>query len=266
MTEGFALLTDRAVIHLRGADVFSLLNGVVTQRVEPGMGPAFSAVLTPQGKIIADFHLVPDGDGGLFVDVTQESAAALAKRITLYKLRADVTIEPRADLGVYWSAEPGAAPADPRLAALGARRVDRADPSAPDAAAAYRAHRYRLGVPEMGDFGPEDVFPLDVNYDALCGVDYKKGCFVGQEVASRMKRKGDVRKRALIVEGRAPLAPGAAILAGAASVGTVLGADADRALALVRLDRLAAAREKDDETTADGGPVRLITPDYLETA
>jgi hypothetical protein len=261
MVEG--LLTSRAVLSLKGDDATSFLQGVVTQDVT-GSGPVFTALLTPQGKILFDFFLVPS-DGGYLIDCEAGAAPALLKRLTLYKLRAKVTIAAEEGLGVYAGARKGAAFADPRLASLPVRTIAAGDGAAP-ADDAYDALRLSLGVPEFGrDFKSEEVFLLDVNYDALNAVSYKKGCFVGQEVTSRMKRKGEIRRRTLVVEGPG-LAAGAPVLAGDGSIGEILSVRGDRGLALIRLDRLAEARAAGTPLAAGGAPLRIDIPAYLEPA
>lgn len=271
-----ALLASRAVLRIAGPDAGPFLQGIVTQNIEalaPGRA-AFAALLTPQGKILFDFILLAAGDGFL-ADCDAAAAEALAKRLALYRLRAKVTIERADDLavGAGWDGgcaeRPGGVHAfdDPRLVALGLRMIGAraavAEATGDGAERFYDAHRTAQGVPAFGrDFGPEEVFLTDVNYDALNGVDYKKGCFVGQEVTSRMKRKGDIRKRTvqLSFDGPAP-AKGAPVMAGDNAIGEVLSGVDGMALALVRLDRLAGANAA---LSADGRPVRVAIPDWLE--
>jgi len=239
-------------------------------------------------------------EDGVLLDCDAGSADLLVKRLTLYRLRAKATIERLAGWSAAVSFDAGSeAPAesirfpDPRLLGLGERFIFRNSlhPEEPrpilrDAAlraapqdegagrlegganfaseADYDRRRIALGVPEFGkDFGPEEVFLLDVNYDALHGVDYKKGCFVGQEVTSRMKRKGEVRKRTvrLSFDGPPP-ERGAAVTAGEAQLGAVLSGAEGMALALLRLDRLEAAAGAD--ILAGGRNVRVDIPAYLE--
>jgi folate-binding protein YgfZ len=272
-----ALLSSRAALRISGPDARSFLQGIVTQdieRLKPGEA-AFSALLSPQGKILFDFLMVADSDR-FFLDVAADAADALLKRLTLYRLRAKVTITREEGFAVAAFPD-GAPPAadgviafpDPRLAALGGRAIGPWEKIAALGGAdeaAYDAHRIALGVPEFGkDFASDEVFLLDVDYDALGGVSYKKGCFVGQEVTSRMKRKGDVRKRTLIArfEG-APPARGAAIVAGASTIGEIRSGCEGAALALVRLDRLEAARQAGDAPMADRKPLQIVFPDWLE--
>lgn len=264
------LLPDRAVLALSGPDASAFLQGVITQdtaRLAPG-APIFSCLLTPQGKIQFEF-LIFQTDDTLLIDVRAEQAEALARRLTLYRLRAKVDIAQPPNLGVYAvSGDPafeGAAGADPRHAALGRRGVGPLGqaPGATD----YRERRIAAAVPELGeDFQPDSRFLTDVNYDLLAGVSYKKGCFVGQEVTSRMKRKGEARKRTLIAEfadGRA--APfGAPVMAGDSVIGEVMSGAGAKALALVRLDRWDNAKTTGAEVTADGLRLSLNVPAYLQ--
>lgn len=252
------VLTSRAVMRLTGADARSFLNGVMTQDavLAPPDAPLFSALLTPQGKILFDFFLTPI-EGGFYLDCPAFAAPGLMKRLQLYKLRAKVEIAPEPGLAVL----AGEGLADPRLAALPKRSIVAAG-SAPAIDEAYDAARLAAGVPEFGrDFGSEEVFLLDVNYDALNAVSYKKGCFVGQEVTSRMKRKGEIRKRTYVAhfDGPAP-PPGTRIAAGDVDIGEILSGREGVALALLRVDRLAGA----PEPMADTRPLRLSVPAYLE--
>lgn len=274
-----AFLASRAVLKIAGPDAGSFLQGVVTQTVEALKqgDAAFSALLTPQGKILFDFMLVATGDGFL-ADCAGEAAEALARRLSMYRLRARATIEPAPDMavGASWNGGVENAPAgavaftDPRLAALGQRLIGPKEMilaiADEGAEPLYDQHRLALGVPEFGrDFASDEAFLLDVNYDALKGVDYKKGCFVGQEVTSRMKRKGDVRKRTLMVSfDGPPPAKGTPVLAGENSIGEMLSGAGSAGLALIRLDRLAAAREAGSVLTAGEREVRVSVPGWLE--
>jgi len=261
----------RAVMRVSGEDARDFLQGVITQdidRVADGKA-AFAALLTPQGKLLFDFFIAA-GDDGLLIDCDAGAAEALARRLKMYKLRARVAI----DMLDGWSV--AAAPSfedggraliieDPRLDALGLRAIGPIDAlPAGETRAAYDARRIAAGAPEFGaDFSSEDVFPLDVNYDALHGVDYKKGCFVGQEVASRMKRKWEVRKRTAIIDSEhSALESNAPLTADGATIGTVLSVRGSQGLALVRLDRLEKAAR--DALRAGDAPVRLTIPSYLE--
>ena len=161
---------------------------------------------------------------------------------------------------------------DPRLPALGSRILAEARLAASIAAATnsldastedYHAHRIALGVPEGGkDYVLGDTFPHEADLDQLNGVSFSKGCFVGQEVVSRMQNRASVRKRVVPIEGDAPLTSGAEIKVGEAAIGTVGSVAGKQALALVRLDRAAEAKAKGQVLTADGVPVTLRKPDW----
>jgi len=254
-----AFLPDRGVIKISGPDARSLLNGLVTtdlERLSPGEA-RFGALLTPQGKIVVDFLIAEDADGNLLVDCPLELAQSLATKLNFYKLRAKATIENQSDtLGVLaiWDGAPAAADSfiDPRHPALGSRKIigRGAAESAAAAigaeladAAAYDAHRIACGVPAGGiDFAYNDAFPHETNMDRLHGVDFDKGCYVGQEVVSRMQHRGTARTRTVLMlfSGAAP-APGTAITAGEKSIGTLGSATGGMALAVLRIDRAADA-------------------------
>ncbi len=264
------ILSNRSVLRIAGDEARPFLQGLVTQDIlHVAEGAAvFTALLTPQGKILFDFILVPKGDEFL-IDCDAEAAPALLKRLTLYKLRARVTIVPEPDLAVAVGdiRDPVAAFVDPRSDTLASRAIIK-NADMPSADGDYDTARLAAGVPEFGkDFWSEEVFLLDVNYDALNAVSYKKGCFVGQEVTSRMKRKGEIRKRTLMAsfEGPAP-AKGADVLAGENSVGKILSGRDGAALALVRLDRLKTATDEGRRLTVDGQPLQISFPAYLERA
>ncbi|MGO9740233.1 MAG: YgfZ/GcvT domain-containing protein [Roseiarcus sp.] len=263
-------LGDRGVVRVYGAEAAALLQGVVTNDVEK-LQPheaRYAALLTPQGKILYDFLVVrlPAKEGGNFaLDGNAAQAAELAKRLAFYKLRARVEIvDETADHGVvaYWGEPPELTPGafryvDPRAAGLGKREIlPRAKAEAIGEAdlGEYEALRISLGVPKGGvDFAYGDAFPRDANLDTLGGLDFHKGCYVGQEVVSRMQHRGGVRKRIVAVEldGEAP-PPGAEVLDGELTVGVLGGAAGRRALALLRLDRVEEARAGGRKLQAGG--------------
>jgi len=282
------VLADRGVVGVTGADALKLLQGVITNDMELlSVRPAIhAALLTPQGKILFEFFVVKAPDG-FWLEAAADKTADLAKRLTLYRLRAKVDIKDRsAELRAFalWGGEPealaGAAGTlvfpDPRLPALGLRGlapVPLEVPLAPDLVAAsralevpaqdYHAHRIALGVPEGGkDYSFGDAFPHDADLDQLHGVSFAKGCFVGQEVVSRMQNRAQVRKRIVAIVGDAPLLAGAEITAGAAVIGTVGSVAGKDALALVRLDRAAEAAAKGTPLMAGGVAIALHKPDW----
>ncbi len=259
MTKRAAFLEDRGVVRVSGEDAASFLQGLLTNDVATlGASEArYAALLSPQGKILFDVLVVraPVATDEFLLDCPAALAGDLAKRLALYKLRAKVVIaDESADHGViaYWQGEPENAPggvfyADPRAGALGHRAIlPRAKAVAVGEAniGEYEALRISLGVPKGGvDFAYGDAFPHDADMDLFHGLDFEKGCYVGQEVVSRMKHRGEARKRVVRVRlvGAAP-APGATVTDGELPVG-VLGSSSGRhALAMLRLDRVEDAK------------------------
>jgi folate-binding protein YgfZ len=254
-----APLTSRAVIEVGGPDWRSFLQGLLTQDVETlKVGEArFGALLTPQGRLLYDLFVVGTDDGCL-LDVETSHRDALLQRLTMYRLRAKVELA-ASDLAVFAEFPGGSAGVvDPRLPDLGRRIYGPATADADEAA--YEAHRLALGVPGPADWGSETTYPIEADFDLLNGIDFKKGCFVGQETTSRMKRRGQIKSRMLpiVFEGRPP-GPGTEILAGELRAGEVLSGMDGRAMALVRLDRALGA-----ELTANGRPVRVETPAWAQ--
>jgi tRNA-modifying protein YgfZ len=284
-----AFLPDRGVVKVSGADARDFLNGLVTTDLTllgPGLG-RFGALLTPQGKITVDFLITeaPAGHGGGFlIDCPRALAQGLADKLGFYKLRAKVAVENLSDsLGVLavWDGDPSLKPdlafADPRNAALGYRILVPAELAQKVAdlfgaelvdSAAYDAHRIAAGAPRGGlDFSYGDAFPHETNMDRLHGVDFDKGCYVGQEVVSRMQHRGTARTRTVrvVIEGAPPEA-GSAVFAGDKPVGT-MGSSADSAgLALLRIDRVADALAAGTPLTAGGIAIHLADPDDVRIA
>ena len=254
----WSALTDRALIRLAGEDARPFLQNLVTCEIDHlGTGEAaFGALLTPQGKILFDFFVIATDDGFL-VDTARNTVDDLVKRLKFYKLRAKVTVEPGDDAtGIYacWGSAPaasdGIAVADPRHAALGWRLYATQEPAGE--AGDYEAHRIALGMPDGGrDFDYGDAFPHEALMDQNGGVDFAKGCFVGQEVVSRMQHRGTARKRIVQVEAETPLpGPGTGIEAGGKPIGTMGSAHDKAGLAMIRLDRAGAAIARGDAVTA----------------
>jgi tRNA-modifying protein YgfZ len=283
-----AFLSDRGVIKVGGEDARDFLNGLITTDValvRPGVG-RFGALLTPQGKIIADFLITeaPAGHGGGFLlDVPRPLAQALSDKLGFYKLRAKVTVENLSDsLGVLaaWDGEPAMKPdlafADPRSEKLGWRilvpeelKQKVADLVGADLvdSEAYEAHRIVNGTPRGGlDFMYGDAFPHETNMDRLHGVDFDKGCYVGQEVVSRMQHRGTARTRTvrITLEDFSP-EPGTVILAGDKPVGTMGSTAGGHGLALIRTDRVTDALDAGVKLTVGGLAIRLTDPNDVRT-
>lgn len=269
-----ALLRSRAALRVEGPEAAHFLQGLITAdmaRIDD-TGAGFGALLTPQGKILFDFLILKDGEGYL-LDCPREAAAALVKRLGFYKLRAKVTITDLSDshaVVAVWDEDPaltGVFAADPRLAALGSRGIvsaDEADGSGLADEAEWQAHRIGLGVPEAGeDYAYGEVFPHDIDMDQLSGVAFDKGCYVGQEVVSRMEHRGTARRRVIRASAGAALPPaGTEIVAGGKTLGTLGSSSGAEGLALVRLDRAKAALDAGTAITAGDVAVTLTLPDW----
>lgn len=287
----FAELPRRGVIRVSGPDAHHFLQNLITADMEDidRKGAGYGALLTPQGKILFDFLILKDGDAYL-LDTPAETLADLAKRLTFYRLRSKVEIaDASADLCVFacWNGTsptdlPGVQAEDPRLGALGWRVIGEVGPvkTAFEASgfaevndADYAAHRIALGVPEgLADYAYSDVFPHDADMDQLGGVSFSKGCYVGQEVVSRVHHRGTARKRIIRVSSDAALpASGTEITADGKVVGTLgsiapvlsaSGTGGTEGLALVRLDKAAAALKNGTPFQCGSNQVRLSLPEW----
>jgi tRNA-modifying protein YgfZ len=264
-----AMLEDRGVVSVSGEDATGFLQGLLTNDVERlGPGEArYGALLTPQGKILFDMIAVraPGEEPSYLIDCAAAQAADLAKRLGFYKLRAKVSIVDQSAgraVAAFWGEMPpriddGLLFADPRDPRLGWRAIL----PRPVAAAVglehvgeYEGLRIAVGAPKGGlDFAYADAFPHDANLDLLHGVDFDKGCYVGQEVVSRMKHRGTARKRVARVKlaGPAP-APGTPVLDRELAVGALGSSSGREALALLRLDRAEEAKAAGRTLSAGG--------------
>jgi len=282
----FAELSDRAIIKITGSDSEIFLKGLITNDVgslsndSAGGAPptCFAGLLTPQGKILFDFFVVY-ANGVHYLDSRADNADELIKRLTFYKLRADVEIVKLDDThcaAVIWNGNEkifrdGICYADPRLEALGMRCIRELGTPPPEGCiladdADYHAHRISHTVPEGGqDYPLGDSFPHEACYDLLHGIDFRKGCFVGQEVVSRMQHRGTARKRIIAVSASTKLPPiGTEILADDKPIGILGSSSNTNAIALIRLDRAARALENNYDMTAAGIPVRLKKPSWAD--
>ncbi len=280
-----AFLPDRGAIKVAGPDARTFLNGLVTAdiaKVAPGRA-VYAALLTPQGKIVADFIVTEapaEDGGGFFLDAPRVLAPDLVAKLNFYKLRAKVLAEDLSGTLGVMAAWDGAGDTgcglvydDPRLPALGRRVMlppHLADEAAADLGAdlcdatAYDAHRIALGVPQGGrDFVYGDAFPHEADMDQLGGVDFAKGCYVGQEVVSRMEHRGTARTR-IVPFAADDYAPdsGLPVMAGDRQLGTTGSSAGNRGLAMLRLDRLADALAAGTPITAGGIALRPRKPDW----
>ena len=283
------LLPDRGVVKVAGDDARRFLNGLATNdigKVTPA-SPCFAALLTPQGKIIVDFIVAeaPTEDGGdFFLDCPRALAATLVEKLNFYKLRARVMAEDlSAALSVMavWdgkgNTEYGLCYPDSRLPALGFRVMlppDLVTEAAEDLDAklvepeAYEAHRIALGVPRGGaDFMYGDTFPHEADMDQLAGVDFEKGCYVGQEVVSRVEHRSSARSRLLpIVYDEFAPSSGLPVMAGEKEIGTLASTAKGHGLAMLRLDRFADAQATRTSITCGNISIRVVKPSWAKFA
>lgn len=264
-------LIDRGVIRIGGEEARDFLQNLVTNDMDAVTleQAGYGALLTPQGKIICDFLIVALSDrdgGGFLLDTPLLQTSDLMKRLKLYKLRAKVTLEDLTERsavlasadGAPLPAEVGVVYTDPRLPALGQRAIvdaAGADDLVDAVPEAWHARRVGLGVPAGGrDFPYGDTFPHEALLDQLGGASFRKGCYIGQEVVSRMQHRGTARTRIVpvVFEGGIATETGAPATAAGKPLGTIGSTAGDKALALLRLDRLADALAA-GETPLGGG-------------
>ncbi|MFN4353184.1 YgfZ/GcvT domain-containing protein [Parvibaculum sp.] len=279
-------LSGRGIVRIGGPEARSFLQGLVTNNVDKAGGTqlVYSALLTPQGKFLFDFFMTSDpaDKEAVMLDCDGARAGEFIKRLSMYKLRAKVEIEDKSDgfaVIAFWNEDGSPMPdgpglPDPRHPQMGRRAIlPEKDANAAVAAAKaeeapeqeWHRHRISLGIGEAAeDFEPDRTFPLEVNFAELNGIDFHKGCFIGQEVTSRTKRRGSVRKRLLPVhvEGDMP-EPGTPVKGGVREVGTIHSTDAEseRALALLRLDLIGSAILE-----AGQAEIRPEIPGWLEAS
>jgi len=284
-----AYLPHRGVLRVSGAEARPWLNNIVTCDLGdllPG-APRFGALLTPQGKILFDF-LVFAGNAAateIYLDTDRASVPELARRLTFYRLRAKVVIEDLASppaAGERWGVvtqwnetgvptpEEAVGGPDPRHAGLGlrwllpehaAKTFGQAD------IAGYEALRIGLGIPESpGDFAYGEAFPHETLMDMLGGIDFRKGCYVGQEVVSRMQHRGTARTRLVPVAAPALPPAGSELTAGDKVVGHMGSSAGDKGLAMLRLDRVQEAFAAGAPLTGVGGPLTLQRPGWWNAA
>ncbi len=298
MSDSRYALLNRSVLAITGDEAKAFLQGLISNDIEKA-GPdraIYAALLTPQGKCLFDFFIVESGtDGRLLLDVEAERATALTQRLTMYKLRAKVDIaDVSGDFGVGALLGPsvlhdvgleettgaarglddGVVFADPRLSALGARAILPKDTMTASletlglqagSVEDYERIRFARGVPEgASELGIDKSPLLELGFEELNGVDFDKGCFVGQELTARMKYRGLVRKRLMPVtfEGEAP-ACGSVIKAGSRDIGDLRSVGEHGGFAVLRIDKLKESTERGETLSADDVPVTAIKPGWF---
>ncbi len=256
-----SILPNRSILVLDGPDTLAMLERLVTSNTHDWeVGEArYGALLTPQGKVIADY-IAHRTENGALLDTATHAVGDLSKRLKMFRLRAKVEIDVDGKQAVAITDDGTADPRSPDLpkraiVALGdAPELNQED---------WDAIRIPAGVSEWGfDFTGAEVFPWEINMDRMNGVDLKKGCFVGQEVVSRMHRRGKLRKRTVVLEGE-NLEAGQDVTAGG-TLGSITSASPTHALARLRVDRLAKALEDGESLVAGDSPVQLVETGWLK--
>lgn len=261
-----AFLANRRLIRVSGTGAAEFLNNLITTDVEilPEAEARASALLTPQGKILFDFLIARDGSDFL-IETGVGEQDALLRRLTMYKLRAPVDLKAEAAEGVsvFWNEPaPQGAVKDGRFAKASVDLYRLAGSAASGDVTAYNALRVEAGIVESGDdYALQDAFPHDVLMDVNDGVSFKKGCFVGQEVVSRMKHRGTARRRVVTVSAESALpATGTEITANGKPVGALGTVCGNTGLAIVRTDRVADALASATPLIAENVPVTVALP------
>jgi len=254
-----ARLDNRALISVTGEEAKPFLHNLLTQDVETlAEGELrFGALLSPPGRLLFDLFLLGQADG-VVLEVAADRRDALIQRLSMYRLRAKVAVAAD-DRPVFaaWPDAPAGFIPDPRTSLMGGRFYGEATADA--AEADYDAHRLSIGLPDPTADAPQDkTYPIEADFDLLNGIDFQKGCFVGQETTSRMKRRGTIKNRMLPLDfDGPPPAFGAEVLKGELRAGEVLSGQDGSVMALLRIDRL------DGDLTVDGRPVRLRKPAWM---
>ena len=261
MTTHIARLESRALIRVSGPDARPFLHNLLTQDVET-LAPGelrFGALLSPPGRLLFDLFLWGESDA-VVLDVAADRRDALLQRLAMYRLRAQVTVEAD-DRPVFtaWGGDlPGGFVADPRAPGLGGRGLG-SGPATNASEDDWQAHRLSVGVPDpTSDTISDKTYVIEANFDLLNGIDFQKGCYVGQETTSRMKRRGVIKTRMLPIAFDGPPPPfGAEVLNGELRAGEVLSGREGGAMALLRLDRL------EGDLTVEGRPVTVRWPAWM---
>ena len=267
-------LPDRTVVTVAGPDAEHLLQNIVTTDLDalaPGEARP-GALLSPQGKILFDFLISRDGADGFRLDVRRDAADDLVRRLTLYRLRAKAEISKQDQIVVsaVWENDSGGSENDSslirdmRFRTMPVYRSYGAAPEPEGSPYGWTALRIANGIAESGeDYAPGDAFPHDALLDQMDGVGFRKGCYVGQEVVSRMQHRGTARRRVLIAESAQDLPPsGAELRAGGKPLGRLGSAQGRHGLAIVRIDKVKQAMDAGERILADGVEVALSIPGW----
>ncbi|TPI41639.1 folate-binding protein YgfZ [Mesorhizobium sp. B3-1-9] len=272
----FAQLKDRALISVSGPDAEHFLQNILTTDLDalrPGEAKP-GALLSPQGKVLFDFLISRAGDNGFRLECRTDIADDFVRRLMLYRLRAkaDIAKQDQALVTVAWGDDSTASPsdstalADTRFRDVSVRRAYEGEAKDGGDSNAWLVLRIGNGITESGsDYQLGDAFPHDVLLDETGGVGFKKGCYIGQEVVSRMQHRGTARRRVLIASADGPLpAAGTELTVAGRPVGTLGSVDGRTGLAVARIDRVKAAVDAGEAIMADEVPVALAIPAWAK--
>lgn len=254
---------DRSVVQIFGPDAQKLLHDTLTCNLSTQLeGRArWFALLAPQGKMLVE-GLICEADEGYFLDIPSAELENFATRMRLYKMRADVTIVPREDLSVGWSETTSEHSVEDSRPDMGHRVYSANSADWTVDQQAYHQQRIASAIMEMGsDFEANSLFPHDIGMDQLGGVDFKKGCYIGQEVVSRMQHRGTARKRPIAVIANG-LNAGDQVICEGKSTGDITSSSGDMAIALLRLDKIADP----NACSVNDQPVQLALPPWASYA
>lgn len=266
-----AALPERGVIEVSGEDRVAFLQGLVSNDVAeavPGRA-VWAAFLTPQGKWLADFFILADGNR-LLLDCEQAQVPDLLRRLSRFRLRSKVTISAAEELAVSvaWDGAPnsgGIAAPDPRLLDAGWRILSAATPPANATEADWDRHRLALGLPDGSrDLESDKTVLLEAGFDELHGVSWSKGCYMGQELTARTKYRGLVKRRLVPVTVTGPLPPpGTPVFRDGTEVGTMRSGRDQSGLAVLRIDALHNTLTCGDATLDARVPAWMTLPEAV---
>lgn len=262
-------LTNRSVLKLEGLEASSFLQALITQDINllDKQASLYTGLLSPQGKILFSFFIHRQKNDYL-IDCASTFCDALLMRLNMYKLRADIHVmDVSAEFGVVVSAsgKSDLSAPDPRCADLGMRAVIVKSEIKPGSFLErdYHLHRLRLGIADCDEIGSGQYFPHECNFDQLHGVSFTKGCFIGQEVVSRMEHRGTARSRIVpFSSGDDVLKVDAPVACGDVKLGSVISFLDGHGLALIRLDRLKKTDTQNTPILAGSSPIKLIQPTW----
>ena len=251
-------LSDRSILQVEGKDSEKFLQGIVTCNVEKiANKSSYGSILTPQGKLLYDF-IIQRQNNNFLIDIYKSNIDDFIKLLNIYKLRSDIKLIKREDLSVFVDLNykhHDNEDIDPRLALIGLRKIlDSNYEYSSDEKILYEKKLIKLGIAETGDgIKPGDIFPIEANLDYLNGIDFQKGCFIGQEVSSRMYRRGKAKKRIVCFKSNDNFTNNDELVYNNKTIGTVIKKIEDYGIALIKIDKIInPERETITITSKDG--------------